>query len=108
MVLCGVFKMDKILNEIKAERERQNKKWGEQNHKPIEWIAILTEEVGEASKEALDHYFENGLEKLKNEGGREIMIDSIQEDRLKRYRKEMIQVAAVAVQMIECLDRNAT
>ena len=29
-----------------------------------------------------------------------------QECRMRDYRKEMIQVAAVAVQMIECLDRN--
>lgn len=98
--------MEKILNEIKAERKKQNEKWGEQNHKPIEWIAILVEEVGEASKEALDHYFSNPT-KLAN--GELTPVNSVeQKQRLINYRKEMIQVAAVAVQMIECLDRNNT
>jgi hypothetical protein len=98
--------MNNILKEIQQERKNQDNIWGVQNHKPIEWVGILTEEVGEASREAVNHHFQNGLDKLKKEGGREIMIASIQEDRLKRYREEMIQVAAVAVAMVESLDRN--
>jgi NTP pyrophosphatase (non-canonical NTP hydrolase) len=46
-----------ILAEIREERRRQDAKWGEQNHSPIEWCAILTEEVGEVSKEALELHF---------------------------------------------------
>ena len=42
-----------ILAEIVAERQKQDAKWGEQNHNPIEWSAILTEECGEVAKEAL-------------------------------------------------------
>lgn len=95
--------MDKILEEIKQERVKQNFKWGVQDHLPIEWIAILTEEVGEAAKEALDHHFKNPYK-----DGREVFEanEITQECRMRDYRKEMIQVAAVAVQMIECLDRN--
>lgn len=81
--------LNNILSEIATERVRQDAKWGEQNHSPIEWIAILGEEFGEASKEALEHHFKYAG----NEG-------------LANYRKELIQVAAVAVSMIECLDRN--
>lgn len=81
--------MNNLYEEIKAERQKQDAKWGEQNHKPIEWIAILTEEVGEASKAALEAHF------------RDVTI-------LSEYRKELIQVAAVAVAMIESLDRNNT
>ena len=99
--------MENILNEIKQERFRQNAKFGEQNHNPVEWIAILTEEVGEASKEAVDHHFEYGLEDLKF-SGRNVVVEATQNNRLRRYRKELIQIAAVAVQMIECLDRNET
>ena len=96
--------MEKILNEIKAERKKQNEKWGEQNHKGIEWIAILSEEVGEASREILDHYFKNPV---KNSEGEYVSpANGDQALRLSRYREELIQVAAVAVQMIECLDRN--
>jgi len=83
------YNMSGILAEIAAERVRQNNKWGIQNHSPIEWIAILGEEFGEAAKEALENHFKYAG----NEG-------------LANYRKELIQVAAVAVQMIECLDRN--
>lgn len=80
--------MEIIFNDIKDERERQDKKWGEQNHAPIEWCAILGEEVGEVNKAALEDHFSHGKMNLKN------------------YREELIQVAAVAIAMIECLDRN--
>lgn len=70
-----------ILAQVEFERSRQNTKWGEQNHIPYKWLAILSEEVGEASKAALD-------------------------GSLSHYRKEMIQVAAVAVAAIESLDRG--
>lgn len=70
-----------IVNEIKEERQRQDNKWGEQNHFAYKWLAILSEEVGEAAKAALE---EKPLE----------------------YREELIQVAAVAVAAIESLHRG--
>ncbi|WP_025178441.1 MazG-like family protein [Leptospira kirschneri] len=80
---------ENIIEEILAERDRQDHKWGEQNHNPIEWCAILVEEVGEVSKAALETYFKyNG------------------KDSYSEYRKELIQVSAVAMAMVECLDRN--
>ena len=79
-----------IVDEIFAERLRQDAKWGEQNHKPIEWLPILMEEVGEASKAALEEHF------------KEYYIDMSFQD----YRKECIEVAAVALAMVECLDRG--
>lgn len=84
----------RVLDDIAAERDAQAAKWGEQNHTPMEWMAILTEEVGEAMKEALEehwlgiHYFDK------------------REDVLRRYRAELIQVAAVAIAALESLDRN--
>lgn len=98
--------MEKILEEIKKERIRQNQKWGEQNHSVIEWQAILMEEVGEAAKEAGDFHFKNPYVNANGEKQEVLLNDVVQEVRLKDYRKELIQVAAVAVQMIECLDRN--
>lgn len=97
--------MEKILNEIKAERARQNNKWGEQNHSVIEWQAILSEEVGEAAREAVDYHFGNGLNSKDDSLSDDFKFE-IQKQRLFNYRKELIEVAAVAVQMIECLDRN--
>lgn len=86
------MKKESIFKEIREERNRQDRKWGEQKHKPIEWVALLTEEVGEVAKEAADCYFNNKKEEP-------ITI-------LKRYRDEVIQVAALAVSMIESLDKD--
>lgn len=82
-----------VTDEVQDERRKQDKKWGPQNHAPLEWIAILVEEVGEATKEAMEYHFE----------GKYYPAD---EFRLKRYRAELMQVAAVAVAAIESLDRN--
>lgn len=79
------------IESIKGERVNQENKWGVQNHSPIEWCAILMEECGEVSREALEMHFKKYY---KNTG---------QED---RYIKELIQVAAVALAMLECLERN--
>lgn len=84
----------KIIDDIIKERERQNKKWGVQDHSPEMWITILTEEVGEAAKEACDYFNSNSGN------------PAAQLEILKRYRAEVIQVAAVAVQMVEALDRS--
>lgn len=69
-------------DEVLKERISQDARWGEQNHTPDRWLAILMEEVGEMAKENL-------------------------ECRPLLYRAELIQVAAVAVAMLECFDRNA-
>ena len=92
--------MEKVLNEVIAERERQNRKWGVQDHNAVEWVAILTEEVGEVAKEAVDFHFANGDVDPSLKAG-----ESLQRLRMENYRKEMIQVAAVAIQAVESLDR---
>ncbi len=92
--------MESILKEVQNERLRQNEKWGEQNHNAVEWVAILTEEVGEVAKEAVDFHFANGDADVNLRAG-----ESLQRQRIENYRKECIQVAAVAVQMVESLDR---
>ena len=74
--------MENILLEIRQERQRQNEKWGPQDNKPIEWIAILTEEVGEAAKEALDYHF-NFPGKKEWKGSQK----ELQNQRLQNYRK---------------------
>lgn len=66
---------------IRAERERQEAKWGEQNHDDLKWLAILTEEVGE-------------------------LAQAILEGNASGIKVERIQVAAVAVAWMECADRR--
>ncbi len=78
-----------IIQEVIEERKRQNEKWGIQNHTPMEWIPVLTEEVGEVSKSALETYFGH-----------------VPYDNYDHYREELIHTAAVAIQAIESLDRQ--
>lgn len=92
--------MEHILNELFKERVRQDNKFGEQNHSPIEWLAIITEELGEASKEAVDHHFKYPCKT----GHTKLQI--LQDRRMVCYREELIQLAAVTVQAIQSLDRQ--
>lgn len=75
-----------VLGDIASERHRQDVKWGEQNHHPFTYLAVLGEEVGEANQAALQATF----------GGQD----------WADYRRELVHAAAVAVAMIECLDRH--
>jgi NTP pyrophosphatase (non-canonical NTP hydrolase) len=81
---------NEVLSEVKKERQKQEAKWGQQNHEPAQWLMILGEEVGEANKAALETKFK---------------YESADKD-YSNYRMELIQVAAVAVAMIESLDRK--
>lgn len=76
------------LYSVLAERTRQDAKWGEQNHDPFIWLAILSEEVGETSQAALHMRF----------GGPEGSVE--------RLREEAVQTAAVALAIVECIDRK--
>lgn len=79
-----------ILYDVLNERQRQNNKFGaNRTQHPFLWNTILVEEVGEASKDSLDMYFSDNPDEA-----------------LKRYRKELIEVAAVAIATIQDLDNN--
>ena len=83
-----------VLEEVQEERLNQNNKWGEQNHNPSIWLAILAEEFGEAAKEVCEY---NAVDKN---------LGLLVYYRLNNMRKELIQTAAVAIQFVESLDRN--
>lgn len=74
-------KYNGVYGELKKERDRQDLIWGETNHLPHKWLPILGKKIGEVSTEILN-------------GNKE------------KYRKELIQTAAVVVAMVESLDRN--
>ena len=78
---------------VLAERTRQDKKWGEQNHSPQWWLAILMEEVGELAQAILETHFDKNAEHT-TKGG------------VENIRKEAVQCAAVAVALIEYIDRH--
>ncbi len=74
------------MQSVLAERRRQNEKWGEQNHHDFVWLAVATEELGEVAQAMLHDQF----------GG----------DHAGTVRDELVQLAAVALQWIECIDRR--
>ena len=76
----------KILAAIAAERQAQDSKWGEQNHHTLEWLSILVEEVGEVSQAINEYHWRDAP--------------------MENIRKELIQVAAVAVSALESMERN--
>jgi NTP pyrophosphatase (non-canonical NTP hydrolase) len=55
----GIFPT--ICGQVADERDRQEAKWGHQNNKPLEWLSILLEEVGEVAK-ALNEKDDNGVQ----------------------------------------------
>jgi hypothetical protein len=84
-------KLSALLDVIN-EREAQDKKWGVQNHEWHWWLAILGEEYGELAQAVLETHFDTNPEHL-TKGG------------IKNIRAEAVQVCAVALAMIECIDR---
>lgn len=84
--------MSDVLAEVAQERDRQDAKWGQQNHSPAGWLAVLVEEVGEAAQQIAQGWVEP--------------ITGGQRDYSANLRRELIQVAASAVAFIECLDRQ--
>lgn len=78
----------RALELIQAERIRQLEKWGDQSSThPFEWMSILGEEYGELCEAVNETFFRNGAHP--NRGGYDKII------------KEAVQVAAVAVALIE-------
>lgn len=80
------------VTDVIAERIRQDKKWGEQNHDPYLYLTILGEEFGETCKAALEARFRKDPVEKANWS--------------QELRKEAVQTAAVALAIVECLDRQ--
>jgi len=77
----------KAISSVVDEMCAQDVKWGaDRDQHPFVWMTILTEEVGEAAQASLHREFGgNAAEGLRN---------------------ELVQIAAVALQFIEQLDRE--
>ncbi len=81
------------LTMVIEERDRQDAKWGQQDHTPAVWVGILGEEFGEYCQAVNETVFDNGPQE-RAKGG------------IENMKKELSHVAAVAVAHIECLIRN--
>lgn len=98
-----------ILAQLQAERERQDKKWGQQNHEFPHYAVILMEEVGEANRAHLEQRAAlKKAAKAASTGDDGLAQQHCAEalDHQRNLRTELIQSAAVIVAMIECGDRN--
>lgn len=78
---CSVNELSLPIRFLLDERTKQDEKWGEQNHPPLYWNAILVEEIGELSAAIIE--------------GRE-------------YHDELVQVGAVALAWLEARIRGGT
>lgn len=82
-----------VLMRVAAERWQQDQTWGpatERGHEPEEWLTILAEEVGEVARAILDYRY----------GGNPASAR-------EQIERESIQVAAVAVALVESLRAGA-
>jgi hypothetical protein len=92
-----------ILKEIQQERERQDAKWGQQNH-PI-GTGVVYRHLANYFRELCDNAFKNGHGTYAH-----ILLEEVAESMAELtpdgVRGELIQVAAVVVAMIEKIDRG--
>lgn len=93
------WRTTKVMLAVGEERQRQDAKWGEQNHDLTVWMTVLGEEFGEACHAALHYRGASGL--AENVEG-----DTDPAEWLARVRYEAIQTAAVAVAIVEYIDRG--
>ncbi|MHC1664725.1 hypothetical protein ACODUI_06220 [Stenotrophomonas geniculata] len=107
-----------VLDEVAQERARQEAKWGQQNH--VDWTptSAATDLAGAWPAGAGDHFkFITDYKAKGAEGHRlgyfDILMEEVAEahdeardGNAKATRAELVQVAAVAVAWIECIDRR--
>lgn len=99
-----------ILNEIDAERIRQLKKWGRQHRE--NGTSTIWEEHANYCRGVCDAQEANGPPEGYTGGAtwfsvlREEFFEAAAEENKQNLRKELIQVAAVAVAWIEDLDSH--
>lgn len=94
----------KILSEVAQECDRQDEKWGEQNH-PDGTGGTVRVALAEAAKVQTDKAAKDGTVTWKLILGEE-MLEAFAETDYAKLRTELIQVAAVAVHWVEAIDRR--
>jgi hypothetical protein len=104
-------KLSPIFAEIAQERIRQNEKWGEQNHSMVgKELLTNTDELFPSEEVLKTQLIHCRLRNNYNPGWFDILLEEVCEAFIEtepeKQREEMVQVAAVAVQIIEYLDRR--
>jgi hypothetical protein len=100
-----------VLQEVRAERERQHAKWGEQDHPNGTGSALpggerAARRTADEIRAGCDKAFRDGKGTWAHILCEEVAEACCETDRVK-LRAELVQVAAVAVQWVEKLDRDS-
>lgn len=90
------IRQENAVADVKRERERQDDQWGDQNHHPSYWLAILGKQVGQFGSAVLDREWAMQSDSPVRDG---IAMD-------KRMREEAVQLTAVGLAIIEAIDRG--
>lgn len=104
----------RILEQIRSERLRQDAKWGQQNHSSVSLTTAFAEDActdygipTEAeAKAACEDAIEHGILSWADIAIEE-MCEAVNANGDIPRREELVQLAAVVVAWIECIDRNA-
>lgn len=95
-----------VYDEIKAERETQDQKWGgpehDDQHAMPDWLDYITDKVM-AIPETLRSQRMRGVHPL-----RDPFTGACSEASMVSYRRRLVQIAALAVAAIESFDRLNT
>jgi hypothetical protein len=96
--------LDRVLADITAEREAQHTIWGVQHHMPDDTGPQWTS-LAEAARRECEHASETGRLSWRHVLVEEV-AEALAEDEPTRLRRELVQVAAVAVQWIQAIDHR--
>lgn len=77
-----IYVTELVLEEVAAERQRQERKWGPRHHDNEVWMNILAEEVGEAARE---------VEHISRRGGETLSVLVIAEEKARVFLKGMFR-----------------
>jgi hypothetical protein len=94
-----------VFDEVRAERERQDAKWGEQNHPDGTSDNPMNREIAAISKQDCDEAFADDRGTWSHILDEEV-AEAFAESDPQKLRTELLQVAAVAVAWVEAIDRR--
>jgi len=96
---------DRVLSEVLAERIRQDIQWNEQNHPDGTGITAEQRKLADNARAMCQQAFAEGRGDWAH-----ILVEEVREALAEsdpaKLRAELVQVGAVAVAWIECIDRR--
>ncbi|MDT7847238.1 hypothetical protein [Streptomyces justiciae] len=101
-----------LLEEVRAERARQDQHWGEQNHRDgtgptVELLpGWPTRDLADAAQNICQRYADMGIVSWRDIFGEEV-CEALAESDPARLRAELVQAVSVGVAWIEAIDRRS-